>query len=74
VTRFTSYIDGDGTSWVDGTQVAADPTVRQPIALHLMRRDRRSASTLAVPATPDWGVGRMLARALDVGAPIPPRW
>jgi pimeloyl-ACP methyl ester carboxylesterase len=33
------YIEGDGTPWVDGTQVAANPTVRQAIALHLMRRD-----------------------------------
>jgi pimeloyl-ACP methyl ester carboxylesterase len=34
------YIEGDGTPWVDGTTVAADPTPRQPVALHLMRRDR----------------------------------
>jgi len=33
------YIEGDGTPWVDGTTVAADPTPRRPVALSLMRLD-----------------------------------
>jgi len=33
------YIEGDGTPWIRGTVVAADPTPKNPLALRLMKRD-----------------------------------
>ena len=33
------YLSGDGTPWIGGTRIAADPTPRNPIALRLMALD-----------------------------------
>lgn len=37
--RLHLYLDGDGTPWSAGNQVAADPTPRNPLALRLMTAD-----------------------------------
>src|SRR5512134_293742 len=33
------YIEHDGTPWIEGSRVSADPTPRKPFALELMARD-----------------------------------
>jgi hypothetical protein len=33
------YIEHDGTPWIEGSRVSADPTPRKPLALELMARD-----------------------------------
>ena len=38
-THVRVYFEGDGTPWIGGRTIAADPTPRQPFALELMRND-----------------------------------
>lgn len=43
------YIEHDGTPWQRGSQVAADPTPRQPLMLELMRLDDAAVLYLGRP-------------------------
>ena len=43
------YLEGDGSPWIRGRQVARDPTPRVPVALQLMLRDPGHALYLARP-------------------------
>jgi len=43
------YIGGDGTPWLAGRWVAADPTARNPLILGLMAQDRSPAILLGRP-------------------------
>ena len=48
------YIEGDGTPFIRGTQVAGDPTPRKPVALRLMKRDRAFSVYVGRPCY--WGL------------------
>lgn len=43
------YIEGDGTPFIRNTQVAGDPTPRNPLARKLMRKDRAFSLYLGRP-------------------------
>jgi pimeloyl-ACP methyl ester carboxylesterase len=43
------YLGGDGTPWVGGRRVAADPTPRTPLTLELLARDPAPARFLGRP-------------------------
>jgi len=43
------YLDGDGTPWQTGTQIAADPTPRNPLILEMIRLDQAPAILLGRP-------------------------
>lgn len=43
------YIEGDGTPWRRGTQIAKDPTSKKPISLHLMAQAPQAAIYLGRP-------------------------
>ncbi len=47
--RLYVYIEGDGSPWIAGRRIAADPTPRQPLALLLMVQDRNPALYLGRP-------------------------
>ena len=47
--RLHVYIGGDGTPWLAGRWVAADPTASNPLTLRLMARDRSPAVFLGRP-------------------------
>jgi len=48
------YIEGDGTPFIRGTQVAGDPTPKKPVALKLMRRDPAFSVYIGRPCY--WGL------------------
>lgn len=43
------YLEGDGTPWIDGTHVAADPTPQDALALRLMARDEQPSVYITRP-------------------------
>jgi len=43
------YLEGDGTPWLHGREIAADPTPRRPFALELAARDRDAVMVLGRP-------------------------
>jgi pimeloyl-ACP methyl ester carboxylesterase len=43
------YLESDGTPWVRGTSVAADPTPSNPLALRLLSRDPAAAVLIGRP-------------------------
>jgi len=43
------YIEGDGTPWIRGTGIAADPTPKKPLTLRLMKRDRAFSAHVGRP-------------------------
>jgi hypothetical protein len=47
--RVRVYLEGDGTPWLRGRVVAADPTPRRPFAIELLRRDAGSALLVGRP-------------------------
>jgi len=48
--RLTVYIEGDGLSWITGTQPSTDPTPRDPLALRLaLAQPEGNAAYLARP-------------------------
>jgi len=68
------YIEGDGTPWLHGTEVAAAPAVQHPVALALMRRDPAYSVYVGRPCyfgasdgcTPElWTSARYSARVVD---------
>ncbi len=48
-THLRVYIDGDGTPWIRGRAVAADPTPRRPLVLDLVDADPGAAILLGRP-------------------------
>lgn len=43
------YLEGDGTPWVSGRWVSADPTPRRPLALELLARDPQGGILVGRP-------------------------
>jgi hypothetical protein len=47
--RIHIYIEGDGRPWLDGREVSADPTTKQPLALSLANLDSENILYLGRP-------------------------
>jgi len=47
--RLHVYLGGDGDPWLNRTTIAADPTARDPLAIHLLARDPSPALYLGRP-------------------------